>query len=335
MNSLVDQQQVSKSGFLGILGIGKNHQLELEKSKQEQLVIQAKLDAIDKSQGTIEFNMDGTVITANENFLNVMGYSLQEATGQHHRVFCEPSYAQSAEYRMFWEKLNRGEFDAGEYKRIGKSGKEVWIQASYNPIFDSNGKPYKVIKFATEVTEQKLKNAEYEGKVAAIGKSQGVIEFNMDGTVITVNDNFLNVMGYTLAEGVGQHHRVFCEPSYAQSNEYKKFWEKLNRGEYDSGEYKRIGKGGKEVWIQASYNPILDMNGKPFKVVKFATEISQQKMESAESLAKLDAIDKSQGTIEFNMDGTVITANDNFLNVMGYTLAEGVGQHHRVFCEPS
>ncbi len=335
MNRLATQQQVSKSGFFSLFEKGKNHQIELEKEREKQLELQAKLNAIDKSQGTIEFNLDGTVITANENFLNAMGYTLKEAIGQHHRVFCEPSYAKSNEYKMFWEKLNRGEFDAGEYKRIGKGGKEIWIQATYNPIFDSHNKPVKVVKFATDITEQTMKNAEYEGKVDAIGKSQGTIEFNMDGTVITANDNFLKVMGYTLNEGVGQHHRVFCEPSYAKSNEYKMFWEKLNRGEFDSGEYKRIGKGGKEIWIQASYNPIFDLNGKPFKVVKFATEITKQKMEAAESQAKLDAIDKSQGTIEFNMDGTVITANDNFLKVMGYTLNEGVGQHHRVFCEPS
>ncbi|MFT4580054.1 MAG: methyl-accepting chemotaxis protein [Nitrospinales bacterium] len=333
MSSITTQQEGAKSGFFGLFGNSKNNHQEIEKEKQ--LELQAKLDAIDKSQGTIEFNLDGTVITANENFLNVMGYSLQEAIGQHHRVFCESSYANSNEYKDFWKKLNQGEFDSGEYKRIGKGGKEIWIQASYNPIFDSHGRAVKVIKFATEVTEQKLKNAEYEGKVAAIGKSQGTIEFNMDGTVITANDNFLNVMGYSLREAIGQHHRVFCESSYANSNEYRMFWEKLNRGEFDSGEYKRIGKGGKEIWIQASYNPIYDLNGKPFKVVKFATEVTQQKMEAAESNAKLDAIDKSQGTIEFNMDGTVITANDNFLKVMGYSLHEAIGQHHRVFCESS
>jgi methyl-accepting chemotaxis protein len=335
MNRLVNQQQVSKSGFFGLFGNGKNRQHELDNEKDKQLELQAKLNAIDKSQGTIEFNLDGIVITANENFLNVMGYSLQEAKGQHHRVFCEASYSKSNEYKMFWEKLNRGEFDAGEYKRIGKGGREIWIQATYNPIFDLHGKPVKVVKFATDITEQRMRNAEYEGKVEAIGKSQGTIEFNLDGTVITANDNFLNVMGYSLQEAKGQHHRVFCETSYAESNEYRMFWEKLNRGEFDAGEYKRIGKGGKEIWIQASYNPIFDLNGKPFKVVKFATDVTRQKMEAAESQAKLDAIDKSQGTIEFNLDGTVITANDNFLNVMGYTLSEGVGQHHRVFCEDS
>jgi methyl-accepting chemotaxis protein len=322
MNALANQSR--KRGFLGLFNNGK-----------DLVEMQAKLDAISKSQGVIEFNLDGTVITANDNFLNVLGYTLNEAIGVHHRNFCESSYANSNEYRQFWEKLNRGEFDSGEYKRIGKGGKEVYIQASYNPMFDSDGKPYKVVKFATEITEQKLKNAEFQGKVDAIGKSQGVIEFNLDGTVITANDNFLNVMGYTLNEAVGVHHSNFCESSYANSNEYRQFWEKLNQGEFDSGEYKRLGKGGKEIYIQASYNPIFDPEGKPYKVVKFATEITEQKLKNADFQGKVDAMSKSQGMIEFNLDGTVITANDNFLNVLGYTLEEAVGTHHRVFCESS
>ena len=320
MNALANQSR--KQGFLGLFNNGK-----------DVAEMQAKLDAISKSQGVIEFNLDGTVITANDNFLNVLGYTLSEAVGTHHRNFVEPSYANSNEYRQFWEKLNRGEFDSGEYKRLGKGGKEIYIQASYNPIFDPEGKPYKVVKFATEITEQKLRNADFQGKVDAIGKSQGMIEFNLDGTVITANDNFLNVMGYTLSEAVGVHHRNFCESDYANSNEYRQFWEKLNRGEFDSGEYKRLGKGGKEIYIQASYNPIFDPEGKPYKVVKFATEITEQKLRNADFQGKVDAIGKSQGMIEFNLDGTVITANDNFLNVMGYTLSEAVGVHHRNFCE--
>ncbi|GJL77731.1 MAG: chemotaxis protein [Nitrospinaceae bacterium] len=296
--------------------------------------LQSKIDAIDKSQAVIEFNMDGTIITANENFLNVVGYSLEEIKGQHHRMFCEPSYANSPAYRAFWEKLNRGEYDTGEYRRLGKGGVEAWIQASYNPIMDSKGRPYKVVKFASNVTQQKLMNAEYQGKVDAIGKAQAVIEFNMDGTIITANENFLNVVGYSLEEIKGQHHRMFCEPSYANSQEYKAFWEKLNRGEYDTGEYRRLGKGGAEAWIQATYNPIMDMNGKPFKVVKFASNVTQQKLMNAEYQGKVDAIGKAQAVIEFNMDGTIITANENFLNVVGYSLEEIKGQHHRMFCEP-
>ncbi len=233
--------------------------------------------AISKSQAVIEFNMDGTIITANENFLHAMGYNLPEIEGRHHSMFAEPEYGASTEYKMFWEKLNRGEYEAREYKRLGKGGKEVWIQASYNPIMDSNGKPFKVVKYATDVTEQKLVNANYAGQIDAISKAQAVIEFDMDGTIITANENFLLTMGYSLAEVKGRHHSMFAEPEYGASTEYKMFWEKLNRGEYEAQEYKRLGKGGKEVWIQASYNPIMDLNGKPFKVVKYATDISAQK----------------------------------------------------------
>ncbi|MBL1262021.1 MAG: PAS domain-containing protein [Thiotrichaceae bacterium] len=245
-----------------------------------------QINAIGKSQAVIEFNLDGTIINANENFLQALGYTLDEIQGKHHRMFAEEAYANSPEYRLFWEKLNRGEYDSGEYKRIGKGGKEIWIQASYNPISDASGALCKVVKYATDITADKLLSADFSGQIDAIGKSQAVIEFNMDGTIITANDNFLNTLDYTLADIQGQHHRMFADSGYANSQEYRQFWEKLNRGEYDSGEYKRLGKGGKEVWIQASYNPIMDLNGKPFKVVKYATDITGQK-DALTQIAKL------------------------------------------------
>lgn len=237
----------------------------------------ALVAAMNRSQAIIEFNLDGTILHANENFLGTVGYSMSDIKGQHHRMFCDPQYANTPEYKRLWEKLGRGEFDAGEYKRFGKNGKEIWIQASYNPMMNADGKPYKVVKFATDITAQKMKTAEFEGKMTAISKSQAVIEFNLDGTILTANDNFLKGLGYTLNEIKGQHHRMFCEPTYTQSMEYKYFWEKLNRGEFDAGEYKRLGKNGKEIWINASYNPIMDADGKPYKVVKFASDVTQQK----------------------------------------------------------
>ena len=241
----------------------------------------AVIAALNKSQAVIEFKPDGTIITANDNFLNAMGYTLAEVQGKHHSMFVEPAYRESAEYKQFWEDLRQGKFQRAQYKRIGKGGKEVWIEASYNPISGSNGKPYKVIKFATDVSQQKAEFADLYGKVQAIGRSQAVIEFNMDGTIITANDNFLNVMGYTLAEVQGKHHSMFVEPEYKESAEYKQFWEKLNRGEFQAAQYKRMGKGGKEVWIEASYNPIFDLNGRLCKVVKFATDLSPRKAENA------------------------------------------------------
>src|SRR6185295_14699562 len=199
--------------------------------------------------------------------------------GKHHSMFVVPEDRGSAAYREFWSKLNRGQFDAAEYKRIGKGAKEIWILATYNPILDEAGKPFKVVKFATDVTEQKLKAADSDGQIAAIDKSQAVIEFNMDGTIRSANPNFLEAMGYTLSEVQGKHHGMFVEPAERNAPAYREFWDKLNRGQYQAAEYKRIAKGGRAIWIQASYNPILDLNGKPFKVVKYATDTTVQVIE--------------------------------------------------------
>jgi len=294
---------------------------------------EAKFAAIGKSMAVIEFTLDGKILTANDNFLQTLGYGLEEIRGQHHGIFVDPVYRNSPEYRMFWDKLARGQYDAGQYLRIGKGGKSVWIEASYNPILDVDGKPYKVVKFATNITEQKLHNADFEGQLSAIGKSMAVIEFSMDGKILTANNNFLRTLGYSLDEIKGQHHGIFVDAVYRQSAEYRMFWEKLGRGEYDAGQYLRIGKGGKEVWIQASYNPIADANGKNFKVVKFATDITDQKERNAEFEGQLAAISKSMAVIEFSLDGRILKANENFLNTMGYLSTELLGQHHGMFVE--
>ncbi len=293
-----------------------------------------QLEAISKSQAVIEFNLDGTIRTANDNFCGAMGYRLDEIQGQHHSLFVEPAYAQSAEYKEFWHKLNNGEFFVSEYKRLAKGGREVWIQASYNPIMDASGKPFKVVKYASDITEQKLQAADYSGQLDAISRSQAVIEFNLDGTIRTANENFCAAMGYSLDEIQGQHHSLFVEPAYAQSKDYKDFWLKLNNGEFFVSEYKRLAKGGREIWIQASYNPIMDANGEPFKVVKYATDITAQKLQAADYSGQLDAISRAQAVIEFDLDGTIRTANDNFCTAMGYTLQEIQGQHHSMFVEP-
>ncbi|MGK0238072.1 MAG: methyl-accepting chemotaxis protein [Candidatus Pelagisphaera sp.] len=249
---------------------------ETAKDVDKLIDYQGQIDAINKVQAVIEFDMDGIILTANENFLGAVGYELDEIQGQHHSLFVEPEFKASPEYKQFWADLRAGKFQAAEYKRIGKGGKEIWIQASYNPIVNSDGEPYKVIKFATDVTATKLKTADFEGQISAIGKAQAVIEFDLDGIIQTANENFLVTLGYELNEIQGQHHSMFVEPEFKASSEYKQFWASLKAGEFQAAEYKRIGKGGKEVWIQASYNPIRDLNGNPFKVVKFATDISAQ-----------------------------------------------------------
>ncbi len=236
----------------------------------------AQSAAVSRSQAVIEFSLDGTIVTANENFLNALGYSLSEIEGKHHRMFVDPVERDSAAYRDFWAALNRGEYQAAEYKRIGKGGKEVWILASYNPVMDEKGRPFKVVKFATDVTAQKVRNADLAGQIDAIGKSQAVIEFKLDGTIIRANENFLHALGYTLGEISGRHHSMFIDQAERERPAYREFWAALGRGEFQAGEFKRIGKGGKEVWIQASYNPILDLNGKPFKVVKYASDVTRQ-----------------------------------------------------------
>jgi methyl-accepting chemotaxis protein len=233
------------------------------------------LAAIGRSQAIIEFSPTGQIITANENFCRLLGYTLSEIKGKNHSLFCETAYVNSEAYRSFWARLGRGEFDATEYKRIGKEGKEVWIQASYNPVM-SGGRVVKVVKIATDITAAKLKAADDAGKLSAISRTQAIIEFTPNGDILTANDGFLTCLGYSLPEIKGKHHSMFCEPGYSASADYRALWQKLASGEPISDEFKRIGKGGKLVWIQASYNPIFNADGKVFKVVKFATDITER-----------------------------------------------------------
>ena len=252
----------------------------------------AQIAAIERSQAIIEFNMDGTIIRANDNFLKVVGYAQNEIKGQHHSIFVADNERNGRAYSEFWAALNRGEFQTAEYRRIGKGGKEVWLQATYTPIVGSNGKPFKVIKFCTDVTERKLKTADYEGQLAAIDKSQAVIQFNLDGSIITANSNFLGAAGYDLNEIVGRHHSMFVSEDDRKGTAYKQFWDALNKGVFQSGEYKRIGKGGKAVWLQATYNPIFSPNGTPYKVVKFCTDITkmvEDRLHKEAAHAQIDA----------------------------------------------
>ena len=295
--------------------------------------MKAKLEALDRSQATIEFQLDGTIIKANENFLSLMGYRHSEIVGRHHKMFIDPSFAGNSKYEEFWLALNRGECQAAQFKRLAKGGKEVWIEAAYNPILDPRGKPYKILKHAVDITMQKLESANFIGQIEAIDKSLAVIEFELDGTIISANGNFCEAMGYRLHEIKGKHHSMFAEQAHAASQEYQSFWQALRRGKFQAGQYKRIGKNGKEVWIEASYNPILDPSGKPFKIVKYATDVTQQKFEFSNHTGQIEAISKSQAVIEFDMDGTIFAANENFCAAMGYSFKEMQGKHHSMFAE--
>ncbi len=263
--------------------------------------------AISRSQAVIHFDMKGTVLHANENFLALMGFSLAEIQGKNHSLFVDPADVNAPEYAAFWRSLNQGQPAVAQFKRIAKGGRVVWIEASYNPILNAQGVPVKVVKIATDVTAEKAHAADLEGQIAAIHKSQAVIEFDLDGIVIDANENFLKALGYRLDEIKGKHHRTFVEPAFAKSAEYADFWKRLRAGEYQQAQYKRIGKGGREVWIEASYNPILDADGKPVKVVKFATDITAQ-MALLANLKVL--IDKNFAEVETAIQRTAHQSSD-------------------------
>ncbi|EGD08471.1 PAS domain S-box [Xanthomonas vesicatoria ATCC 35937] len=295
--------------------------------------LQHKANAVDRVMAVIEFDLDGRILEANQNFLSLMGYRRDEVVGQHHRMFVTTSDRDSESYRQFWDALRRGDFNAGRFCRLDKHGREVWINASYNPLLDRSGKAYRVVKYATDITQQVRQTADFEGRIDAIDKVMAVIEFSLDGTVLDANQNFLQVIGYRLDEIRGKHHGMFVDAQTRQSASYRAFWQSLGRGAFDAGRYQRIGKDGREVWIQASYNPVLDELGRPYKVVKYATDVTRQVLDSADADGRIQAIDKVMGVIEFDLDGHVLRANDNFLATVGYTAQEAVGQHHGMFVD--
>ena len=236
----------------------------------------AKLFALDRSQAVAEFAIDGTILAANTNFLKTFGYELHEVRNRKHAMFVDPAHRETEAYRTFWRDLGAGMFKRAEFRRIAKGGREVWIQASYNPIFGFGGKPYKIVKFATDITAETIRNIDHKGQLQALHRSQSIIEFGLDGTILSANQNFLDAMGYGLDEIRGRHHRMFVDPAQRESAEYRDFWTRLGNGEYQTGEYLRLGKNDRKVYIQASYNPIVDHDGRPLKIVKFATDLTPQ-----------------------------------------------------------
>ena len=242
------------------------------------------LGALDLSMAIIEFKLDGTIVKANKNFCDLMGYSEAEIIGKKHRMFLDRDYADSAEYAAFWSKLRNGEFICSEFTRVAKNGAEIYIRGNYNPIRNSAGKVVKIVKFANDISETKLHAIDTDAKINAVNRAQASIEFKPDGTIISANENFLSALGYSLQDIVGRHHSMFIEPAQANSAEYREFWQKLNAGEFVAGEFRRLGKGGRSVFIQASYNPVFDLKGKVIKVVKFATDVTCR-VENVEQLA--------------------------------------------------
>ena len=236
----------------------------------------AKVQAISRSMAIIEFAPDGTILEVNDNFSRVMGYSSEEVRGKHHRLFCEQAYAKGSEYSRFWRDLATGEPLSGTFLRLDKSGREVWLEASYMPIIGAGGQVASVIKVASDITDRINKEHENQSIVNALSRSMAMIEFSPDGRVINANQNFLDTMHYGLNEIVGQHHGMFCRRSESESAQYKAFWASLNRGEYHSRRFERVDKYGHTVFLEASYNPIFDAKGRLYKVVKFASDITAQ-----------------------------------------------------------
>ncbi|NWA83374.1 PAS domain-containing methyl-accepting chemotaxis protein [Pseudomonas sp. D2002] len=243
------------------------------------------LDAIERSMAVIEFDLQGTVLRANENFLKTMSYRAEQVVGQPHRAFCTPAFARSAEYNQLWTQLRNGQFQSGTFERVAGDGQSVWLEASYNPVRDDTGQVIKVVKYAMDVTPRLQAESEANAKLGAIDRAMAVIEFNLDGTIITANSNFLQRMGYSLAQIQGKHHRLFCKPELANSATYSEFWKRLNQGELFNGQFERIDKNGQTVWLEANYNPVYDASGRLCKVVKFASDVTARVQQHAADAA--------------------------------------------------
>ncbi len=242
----------------------------------EASTAQTVYNAVRSTMALIEFKLDGTVVEANDIFCTVLGYSPEEVVGKHHRIFCAPEDASSTAYADHWRRLRAGEAVSGEFRRVARGGDAVWIQASYIPQRDANGVLTGVVKIASDITERKELTLEHESKLEALDRSQAVIEFDLDGTILQANDNFLRSLGYRATDIVGKHHRMFCKEDFRSGPEYREFWQRLREGKFNSGQYCRVDSSGNDIWIQASYNPLLDSFGKVRGVVKFATDVTEQ-----------------------------------------------------------
>jgi len=281
-----------------------------------------RMDAIQEAYAVIEFEPDGTIIEANENFLQAMGYSAAEVVGRHHSMFVSEDYAKSEEYRDFWPARARGENLVAEFRRFAKGGREVWIEASYLSIRDRDGEVSRVVKLATDTTAKRLERFDFESQVAAINESQCVIEFDLEGNILKANQNFLDFMGYESADVVGQHHSIFCTPELAASAEYRDFWDTLATGAFQVGEFHRRNATGEDIWLLASYNPVRDLDGKPLKVVKLASDITADvlKRRDREAIQNriLEEIDQVGGSVQVsqsNADEAVKASSDAAHNV--------------------
>ena len=288
---------------------GNNRRLreELSELKEKLQRQQALTNALDRSNARIEFRPDGSIVDANDNFLRTMGYTLAEISGQHHRIFCDSKLTGSPEYEKFWQRLRQGEYVAGRFKRLRKDARAVWLEASYNPILDSNGQVLGIVKLATDITQEVLQEQDQKARLAAIDRAMAVIEFDLAGNILTANDNFLTTMGYRAADIKGRQHRMFCDAELANSPDYARLWQRLSAGEVISGRFKRLRANGSIAWLEANYNPVLDAEGKPCKIIKFATDITAEIERMDSEIRNADeALDISRGNQDLSEQGASV-----------------------------
>ncbi len=304
---------------------------DITATKNNTIILESEEEALHASFGVVECTTDGKILECNELFLTPLGYNKEELVGQSIKKILTAEDASSTGYSNIWADLANGERHIRQIKRITKTGEELWYQATYSPVKDESGKPVKVIIFSVDITEDKKRNTNYEGQIKAIRNAQSVIEMDIQGIISNVNAIFCKKTGYTKEEIIGKHHSVLLTEKDKSSQDYKNFWSQLSRGETVAGEFKRIGKNGNEIWLSANYNPILDLNGKPFKVVKYGNEITQAKKISADNDGQLLSINRAFGSIEFTLEGIITKVNHNFASLTGYTESELIGKHHSTF----
>jgi methyl-accepting chemotaxis protein len=293
---------------------------------------QAQLAVIHDIYATAELTLDGRFLDANVQFCRMTGMSREALLRTTHAELCESPDEPNSSHRQLWRQVNSGAAVTGEYKRYRADGSPFWIWASYNPIVDLYGKAHKVVLYAKDITSDKTHQADISGKINAIHRSTAMIEFSTQGRILDVNENFLRLFDYQRDDVVGKHHRMFCDTAEAQSANYLAFWEDLGKGTFAAGEFKRLGRGGREVWIQASYNPIYDEDGKVCKVVKIAMDVTSTKQRNAEYQSLVEALDRIQLMVEFDLSGHILRTNSAFANLMGYNVDELSGLHHRALC---
>ncbi len=309
---------------------------DITKIKLDAFKLKDLESAIDTGWARIEFKPDGTILSANRQFANTLGYeSEDQIIGNHHRIFVSPDYSLSTEYQLFWRRLAEGVVNSGEFKRITKDGREVWINASYTPVKNDIGEVIIVIKIASDITSMVEDRSRAKAIKSAVDTGWGSIEFESDGTIISANTNFLHMMGYNdQSEIKGKHHKIFVDTEYASSSDYQMFWTRLGSGNLHTGEFKRVTKDGKDVWINASYTPILDENGDTKRVIKIATGITSMIEKRIQADAVKSAVDAGWASIEFDTNGNILTANKNFVVTMGYASEEEIiGRHHSIFVD--